>query len=150
MIYAVTGAGPRTGTSFVMGKLREAGLPIYWTPGYDFPDAEYEVRMNELSTLNRVIVKVWPRLLSRVNISRMVVLKRDRATQIKSLERQIEREREVGWTILEKPGSVIDQCRWIVDNSQVPKREYRTEELDDNIADIVSWLSEPFEMAGCM
>jgi hypothetical protein len=150
MIYSVTGAGPRTGTSWTMGKLRDAGLPVYWTPGYDFPNAEYEVRKNELLNVNRVIVKVWPRLLSRVNISRMVVLKRDRATQIKSLERQIECEREAGWTILEKPESLIDQCRWIVDNSRIHKREYRTEELDDNIVDIVNWLSEPFEMAGYM
>jgi hypothetical protein len=133
-----------------MRKLHEAGLPVYWTLGYDFPGAEYEVRSDELFMLNNVISKVWPRVLSKVNIRRMIVLKRDRTTQIKSLERQIEREREAGWTILEKPGSVIDQCRWIVDNSHIPKREYRTEELDDNIADIISWLSEPFEMAGCM
>jgi hypothetical protein len=150
MIYSVTGAGPRTGTSFVMRKLYEAGLPVYWTLGYDFPDAEYEVRTNELFMLNNVIVKIWPRFLSKVNISRMVVLKRDRTTQIKSLKRQIEREREAGWTILEKPESLIDQYRWIVNNSQIPKREYRTEELDENIVDIVNWLSEPFEMAGCM
>jgi hypothetical protein len=133
-----------------MGKLRDAGLPVYWTLGYDFPNAEYEVRKNELFTLSGVIVKVWPRLLSRVNISRMVVLKRDRATQIKSLERQIECEREAGWPVLEKPESLIDQCRWIVDNSQILKREYRTEELDDNIVDIINWLSEPFEMVGEM
>lgn len=150
MIYAVTGAGPRTGTSFVMSKLHEAGLPVYWTLGYDFPGAEYEVRKHELFGLDKVIAKVWPRLLSRATVSRMVVLKRDRATQIESLKRQIEREREAGLVFEEKPESLIDQSRWIVDNSSIRKREYRTEELDDNIAEIVTWLSEPFEMAGCM
>ena len=150
MIYAVTGAGPRTGTSFVMSKLLAAGLPVYWTLGYDFPGAKYEVRKNELFGLDRVIAKVWPRLLSRTDISRMVVLKRDRTTQIASLKRQMEREREAGFVIEEKPESLIDQSRWIVDNSRILKREYRTEELDDNIAEIVAWLSEPFEMAGCM
>jgi hypothetical protein len=147
MIYAVTGAGPRTGTSFVMEKLHEAGLPVYWTLGYDFPDSKYEIRKEELFGLSHVVAKVWPRLLSRVKISRMVVLKRDRDTQIESLTKQIEREREAGWTVLESPERMIDQQKWIVDNSRIPKREYRTEELDDHIDEIVSWLSEPFKEA---
>ncbi len=150
MIYAVTGAGPRTGTSFVMEKLHEAGLPIYWTLGYDFPGAKYEVRKNELFNLDRVIAKVWPRLLSRVEVSRMLVLKRDRASQIESLKVQMERERAAGWTLTESAESLIDQQRWIVDNSAIPKRVYRTEELDDHIEEIVAWLSEPFEMARVM
>ena len=143
MIYAVTGAGPRTGTSWTMGKLLEAGLPVHWTEYLHIPGAKYET-VEELSGLDNVIVKVWPRNLSRANISRMVVLRRDRNAQIESIENQLIREREAGLKIVQTPEQLINQCEWMLEQSQIPRREYRTEELNDAISKIIDWLAEPF------
>ena len=146
MIYAITGAGPRTGTSWTMGKIREAGLPVHWTKALKIPDAGFDTWWTDLPELNNVIVKVWPNHLSMANIGRMIVLRRDYETQVKSIRQQIRRERKAGFVINDTPHELIEKCNWIISKQKIPFREYRTEELDDSIDEIIDWLSEPFEM----
>jgi hypothetical protein len=143
MIYSVTGAGPRTGTSFVMRKLYEAGLPVYWTDYVQIPGAEFETNYQDLARLNNVIVKVWPNMLSKAQIERMIVLRRDRESQVESIRMQ--EEREIGYSHMDLPESLIDKSNWILEQVDIERREYRTEELDDQIGEIVMWLSEPFK-----
>jgi hypothetical protein len=145
MIYAVTGAGPRTGTSWTMGKLREAGLPVYWTEHLKVVGAQYDTWYDDLPDLDDKIVKVWPNHLSYANIGRMVVLRRDYASQVKSIQQQIKRERKQGFTVHDTPKQLIEKANWILNKSKIERIEVRTEELDERIDEIIGWLSEPFE-----
>lgn len=139
------GAGPRTGTSFVMRKLKEAGVPIYWTPWLPLPkqgnpDGYFDTHQDELSLLSNLVVKVWPRMAFHVEIERMVVLRRDRATQIESLTQQMEREKKLlvgmDWT----PESLIDACQVALERIDAPQRCYQTEGLDQTIPEIIEYL----------
>ena len=144
MIYAVTGAGPRTGTSFVMGKLREAELPVYWTDHLKVVGAEYDTWYPELIDLDNVIVKVWPNHLSYAKVGRMLVLRRGYAQQVKSIHRQIRRERKQGYIIHDTPKQIIEKSNWILNKSKIERMEIRTEELTERINEIIEWFSEPF------
>ena len=144
MIYTVTGAGPRTGTSFVMGKLREAGLPIYWTESLKIVDAKYDTWYTELPDLDNVIAKVWPNHLSRAKVGRMLVLHREFASQVKSIHQQIRRERKQGYVIVDTPKQLIEKANWILAKSKIERIEVRTEDLDERIDEIIEWFTEPF------
>ena len=145
MIYAVTGAGPRTGTSWTMAQLEKAGLPIYQSAHMKIPGAEYETDWKELSTLNHVIAKVWPATLSQANVGRMVVLRRNRDCQIHSLHKQMEREMAAGYKFNDTAEEIIDRCIRYVNNCRIPKIEIPTENLNQEIGSIIEWLSVPFE-----
>jgi hypothetical protein len=145
MIYAVVGAGPRTGTSWVMGQLHAAGLPVHWTKYIKIPGAEYETDWKELANLNHVIAKVWPGTISVADIGRVVILRRDRDEQIISLRKQIERERDAGYKCVETAEVLIDRCVKFADAIRISKIEIRTEDLNSRINEIIGWLSEPFE-----
>jgi hypothetical protein len=145
MIYAVVGAGPRTGTSWVMGELHAAGLPVYWTKTLNIPGAKYETDWKILPTLHNVIAKVWPGTLTVANVGRIVLLRRDRDEQIISLRKQIEREREAGYKCDETAEDLIDRCILFANVIRIPKIEIRTEDLNSRIDEIIGWLSEPFE-----
>ena len=147
MIYAVTGAGPRTGTSWTMGKLIEAGLPVYWTEHLNVVGAQYDTWYDELPELDNVIAKVWPNHLQKANVGRMVVLRRNVTTQVKSIKQQMKRERSNGFVIEDTPKQLIDRAKWILDNIKIERMEVRTEDLDDRINEIIEWFSEPFEQA---
>ena len=146
MMYSVTGAGPRVGTGWVMGKLHEAGLPVYWTKNLIVEGSSYDTHWNELPGLNNVIAKVWPPFLSKVDVSKMIVLRRNRKDQIASTIKQIRRERKAGFTVNDTPEQLIDRCEWFLKQQHIPTMEVRTEDLDDNIDKIIEWLSEPFEL----
>jgi hypothetical protein len=145
MIYAVVGAGPRTGTSWVMGQLHAAGLPVYWTKSIKIPGAEYETNWKELPNLRNVIAKVWPGTISVADIGRVVILRRDRDEQVISLRKQMERERIAGYKCDETAEELIDRCVKFADAIRLPKIEIRTEDLNSRINEIIGWLSEPFE-----
>ena len=146
MIYAITGAGPRTGTSWVMGKIREAGLPIFWTRELKIPNAKYDTHWDDLPSLTDVIVKVWPKHLTLADIGRMIVLRRNYHDQVKSIYRQTRIERKAGFRINQTPHELIQECNGIIRKQTVPIREYRTEELNDRIDEIIDWFSEPFQL----
>ena len=145
MIYAVTGAGPRTGTSWTMGKLLEAELPVHWTEHLNVVGAKYDTWYDELPDLDNVIAKVWPNHLQKANVGRMVVLRRNVTTQVKSIKQQMKRERSNGFVINDTPKQLIDRAKWILDNIKIERMEVRTEDLDDRINEIIEWFSEPFE-----
>jgi hypothetical protein len=145
MIYAVVGAGPRTGTSWVMGQLHAAGLPVHWTKSIKIPGAEYETDWKELPNLNNVIAKVWPGTMTVAKVSRIVLLRRDRDEQIISLRKQLERERAVGYKVVETAEELIDRNVKFANAIRIPKIEIRTEDLNSRIGEIIGWLSEPFE-----
>ena len=147
MIYAITGAGPRTGTSWTMGKIKEAGLPIYWSKFIKIPGAKYDTYPTDLQGLGNVVVKVWPKHLSLVNISKMVVLRRNYTDQVGSIYKQAKRESKAGFTVDYTPDGLIQECNMILSKVNIPYREYRTEDLDDSIDEIIEWFSEPFELA---
>ena len=150
MIYSVTGAGPRTGTSWTMGKLIEAGLPVYWTESLNIAGSKYDTWHDEFSELDNVIAKVWPNHLQRANVAKMVVLHRNESTQLKSIKQQMKRERNQGLVIEQTPKQLIDQAKWILDQIKIPRLVVRTEELDDRIDEIIEWMSVPFEQVEIM
>jgi len=145
MIHAITGIGPRTGTSWVMEQLSDAGLPVYWSKGLHITGAGYETYPGELPRLNHRIVKVWPNSLSRADVQKMLVLRRNRKDQVRSIQEQMNRERIEGFTFHQTPEQMIDRAEWIVQQSKMERLEVRTEELNDRINEIVDWLSVPFE-----
>ena len=150
MIYSVTGAGPRTGTSWTMGKLIEADLPVYWTEHLKIDGAMYDTWYDEFSELDNVIAKVWPNHLQRADVGRMVVLHRNESTQVKSIKQQMKRERNQGLVIEQTPKQLIDQAKWILSLVKIPRLVVRTEELDDRIDEIIEWMSVPFEQVEIM
>jgi len=92
MIGIVTGIGPRTGTSFTMLKLKEAGVPIkgyknldtYTVPEKN-PNGYWELLPHDLLDMykdgraNNHVMKVWPVLFDYINpkdVACIVVLQR--------------------------------------------------------------------------
>lgn len=99
MIAAVTGVGPRVGTSFVMRQAKMAGLPVMGEPHppatvKEFnPEGYYDLdifKIHRLVTKNLLdghVVKVWNTLLPHVghNVNHMVLIERkDKAAQMRS------------------------------------------------------------------
>jgi hypothetical protein len=146
MIYSITGAGPRTGTSWTMGKIKEAGIPIFWDKELRIPGARYDTMPKDLHGLSDVVVKVWPKHMHLVDISKMIILRRNYPEQVRSIYQQAKRERRAGFPVDYTPQGIIRECNTILRKVDVPYREYRTEDLDDSIDEIIEWLSEPFEM----
>ena len=146
MIYAVVGAGPRTGTSWTMGKIVEAGLPVFWSEHLKIPGAKYDTLPIDMHGLDKMVVKVWPKQLHLVNIHKMVVLRRNYIDQVRSIYQQAKREQRAGFPVNYTPQGLIKECNDILRNTKIQYREYRTEELDDHIDEIIEWLSEPFEL----
>ena len=151
MIHAVMGAGPRTGTSFVMHRLLEAGLPVHFNDRGDLPVAGnpsgyFETYWHRLSTLDQVIVKVWPRFAHLVEIDRLLILRRDRDAQTKSLTRQLRRERHLWQGAPWSAEHIIDYAlKGLSKVTAIQTMEFETETLDQNINQIIDYLSNPFE-----
>ena len=139
MIDVVSGIGPRTGTSFVMGKLHEARLPVYWDVGLNIDGSEYDVNPQSMPRLSGVIVKLFPPMYSKVDIRRMILLERERESQIRSINEQADRE-----GISVDAGKLIDRHRWISQRIKVPVLRIKTEDLNDKIGSIIDWMAEPF------
>jgi len=144
-IRAVVGAGPRTGTSFVMRKLQEAGVPIHYhawmddqLPAEGNPDGYFETNREYLSFshLSDVVVKVWPGDHKSPDIERMVILKRNRDEQIASVEKQFEREGIEDWT----PGELVDTSYALISDVDVPHRVFSTDNLDNDIDEIIEYM----------
>lgn len=149
MIRAVMGAGPRTGTSWTMHRLAQAGLPVEYSqsvedvmPAEGNPLGYYECLLSDLPTAN-AIIKAWPLTADPMIIERMVVLYRDRSTQLASIERQMTRERElldaagIVWTAEEHLDKSLDALQPFLG---IPHLAIRTEDLDDRISDIINYM----------
>jgi hypothetical protein len=128
-----------------MGKLRDAGLPVYWTEHLKIVGTEYDTWYDDLPNLDNKIVKVWPNHLSYAKVGRMVVLRRDYASQVKSIHQQIRSERNQGFIIHDTPKQLIEKANWILSRQKIERLEIRTEDLNERIDEIIGWLSEPFQ-----
>ena len=146
MISAIIGVGPRTGTSWVMRQLMEEGLPVYSTPGTDEvlpvegnPEGYFETDLYERGGLEDVIIKVWPGPdMLNLEYDRVVVLRRERNSQLKSIRTQIVREgaQDVPYT----PEQIIDLSDEWVDKLGVESKEYWTENLDEDNGEIIEYM----------
>lgn len=153
MIYAVIGAGPRTGTSWVMRKLEEAMLPVFWSDEFYEADAEnpygyYEADPKALLAQDGVIAKVWPGpLINQLSISRAVVIHRDRETQLASIREKMNgRDKEACEKLGLSAEDYIDLPSNFLDAGLTFEYQvYNTELLDDNIEGIIEYMSEPIE-----
>ena len=111
MIGAVIGIGPRTGTSYVMKSLHEAGFATYWEED-DHPDkggqigGHFECPVDRLPQLENVIVKVWPGAQDKALIERAVILSRPVTQQLPAIAAQMARERTTGIT----PEEILNFC----------------------------------------
>ena len=140
MIYAVCGVGPRTGTTFVMEQLHKARLPVYWTSWIKNEGAGFDLFPDELPSLRNVIAKVFPPFLRFGNIGRVVLLRRDREDQIRSIKQQAERE---GLSHV-NADRLIALHELSASKIEVPVMDVRTENLSDSVDEIIEWMSVPF------
>ena len=150
MIRAVMGVGPRAGTSFTMKELLDAGLPVHWDPSIDAalpvdgnPRGYYETLPSDYRSVTDKIVKVWPLAAQYADIERMVVLERNRESQLASIAEQVERERElldaldISWT----PEEFLDRSSKALSlYLSIPHLRVRTEDLSERIDEIISYL----------
>ena len=154
MLCAVIGNGPRTGTSFVMGKLHEAGLPVVWDNTLDIPGADYDMLPQDALLVKDGIIKIWPPILPYVQLRRAVILRRNTMDQVRSIKQQKQREEEAGAiidmldlspeTILEAHSAALFD--WLLNKHvhQTEILEVNTEDLNNRINEIVYWMSVPY------
>ena len=111
-------------------------------PAEGNPLGYYECLLSDLPTTN-AIIKAWPLTADPMIIERMVVLYRDRSTQLASIERQMTRERElldaagIVWTAEEHLDKSLDALQPFLG---IPHLAIRTEDLDDRISDIINYM----------
>ena len=152
MIHAVIGAGPRTGTSWVMRQLEEAGLPVFWSEEFYEADADnpygyYEADPQALIEQDGVIAKVWPGpLMNQLGIVRGVVLYRDREAQLKSIRERMKKEQEACDKLGLSAEEYIDLPSNFLDAGLLFEYQvFMTENLNNTISDIIEYMSEPIE-----
>lgn len=154
MINIVTGIGPRVGSSFVMQQCKAKGLLINGDrflngilPVEGNPNGYYDLFPWDVSTLHQGIAKVWPVQLTHVRapVYKMVILKRrDLTEQIKSVEKQMERE-PVEFTVTAE--QIIKDAKthlknWLSKNNKVLIETCYTEDLTKNVENLVTFLGE--------
>ena len=151
MIYAVIGVGPRSGTSFVMHKLEEAGLSMFYDPDIYEPDEDnphgyYECDPVAVQEQDGVVAKMWPSpIINQVGIARAVVLRRfDRDAQLKSIKGRMAVEKEACDRLGLSAEQYIDIPESIVNAGLMfEHRTFFTENLDSSIDEIIEYMSEP-------
>ncbi len=149
MINVVTGAGPRVGTSYVMGQCIEAGLDVQFDevleamlPVEGNPNGYYEYNPMDLPKLNKGVVKVWPIFLHTVQPRKIVVLRRGETNkQYDSIRKQAIRE-----------GGSVYPPEWVEQSlvallDYLPQtgaeiRVYQTETLTEDIDSIIKFLGD--------
>ena len=163
-MIGIVGVGPRTGTSFVMRRIKEHGFPIIgeahvegWTSPVNNPQGHFDLAPQDLiqglldeSFTDRVL-KVWPPMLHiATGLERIVVLeRRDRLAQLASIERCINNE------LMEndhpdfniKPDELLSTSinaldAWLDTRPQVSYIHAYTEDLDQRIDDIITFIGE--------
>lgn len=162
----VTGIGPRTGTSFIMQKAKEAGLPIYGNKFLDGitipefnPDGYWDIHPNEIveawfdGRLNNKIVKLWNPILKVVDqskISRVLILERqDKLAQLTSIEKVYEAESKLPdnkqfidvlnpYSIL--TDHILTTNEWVRKRNKNTIMRVYTEDINENLDDILVFL----------
>lgn len=142
MNVAITGVGPRTGTGFVMEKCHEAGLPVFWNEDIDIDGSSYDAMPDDLVGLRDSVVKVWPGAFHLLPIERMVVIRRNRKDQLRSIRQQKARERKQGYHDPVAPQDLLGKVEYIMQVSDLPENvlEVKTEDLDERIDEIIEFV----------
>jgi len=167
-INVVTGYGQRTGTSFVMQKVKEAGLPINGEMFLDGltinkhnPNGYWEINPFELpfllknNKLNNSICKIWPSVLEYIEhpkINNIVVLKRkNKQKQLESMAKVLKDEltlpinklfysNETVEFLLEDSSNKL--TKWLETKNNSSILEVYTEDLDIKINNILLFLGK--------
>jgi hypothetical protein len=154
MLCAVIGNGPRTGTSFVMRKLHEAGLPVVWDASLNIPGADYDIMPEDVLRVEYGIVKTWPIALRSLSLHRAVVLRRDHAAQMRSVYEQQAREDAAQVKLHEGEADLVAMVtahqralnRWLLDSRHKTEvLDIRTEDLDGRTDEIIDWFAAVFQ-----
>jgi len=160
----VTGVGPRTGTSFVMQKAREVGLPISGEMFIDGvtinkhnPNGYWDINPFHFPTLlqsnklDNTIVKVWPTVLQFIDVSKIkciVVLERkNKQKQISSIFKVLNDELTLPINQIfydqKTPIELIEESNNILNYYLKPDINFikvYTEDLDSSIKNILDFL----------
>jgi hypothetical protein len=165
-INVVTGYGQRTGTSFVMQKAKEAGLPINGEMFLDGltinkhnPNGYWDINpfsfsfLLESNKLNNSVCKIWPSVLEYLDhgrINNVVVLKRkNKQQQLESMAKVLKDEltlpinklfysSETVEFLLEDSSNKL--TKWLENKNNNSVLEVYTEDLNIRINDIISFL----------
>lgn len=143
MIGAVIGVGPRTGTSYVMKRLHEAGFDVHFVPDHvedrDRVGGHFETPYTALPGLSGCIAKVWPSTVHNAIIERAVFLHREQDSQLRSIAAQMDRE---GITRIE-PLSLLTYCKHKLEGFRAGvELRVATEEIDDRLDEIFHFFKE--------
>jgi hypothetical protein len=156
-IVVVTGVGPRTGTSFVMKKAKDAGLPIIGKP-FDKtlvpehnPNGYFETTSTKPKVLNNHVVKLWSpdlALIPQFLISKIVILERkDKLAQMHSTYKVFKDECKLTPDLAKmyNPSTIIQEHdaylkQWSKQFNQNNIMRVYTEDLNDSIESILSFL----------
>ena len=153
-INIVTGAGPRVGSSFVMQSCKEAGLFVNgdkflngFLPVEGNPKGYYDLFPEDVVKVTKGIAKVWPISLGllKVPVKNVVILRRkNKYNQIKSCIEQVKREPVKSDISCEEIINMSSRflSEWLSLNNYAQAKTFYTENLDDNIKSIVSFLGE--------
>ena len=149
-MIAITGLGPRTGTSFLMRQCMLAGLPVHFDPTLEAmlpaegnPTGYWEINPVDLPQATG-IAKVWPVYLPLASIDKMVVLRRGLTSQLASIRQQAYREAHL---VDEVPAQCYIEAayssflEWLP-SSEAEIRIYDTETLSSNLNEILSFLGD--------
>lgn len=155
---AVTGIGPRTGTSWVMGKLKEAGLqvnghkflPELLVPQHN-PNGYWELDPDEPMPTTG-ISKLWG-IWHNTDVDKVVVLERaDTAAQLRSMDKVLKDELllprckeqwQDHWTskaVLSQ--YIIAMNKWLSTRDLEKTMLVYTENLHNEIDNIINFLQE--------
>lgn len=155
---AVTGIGPRTGTSWVMGKLHEAGLqvnghkflPDLLVPKHN-PQGYWELDPDEPMPTTG-ISKLWG-IWHNTNVNKVVVLERaDTKAQLKSMDKVLKDELllpkcaslwKPEWTSKAVLSMYITAMNeWLTTRDLEKTMIVYTENLNNEIDNIIKFLQE--------
>ena len=150
MVYAISGFGPRVGSSFVMRQIKESGIPIVGSafhrlqPIQGNPLGYYDLDDNEVRCFNEGVGKVWPRqlvLLPTMPTKMVTLERRDRESWLASIQRQINLEK-----LPISPEQVLEMTEFMLDVwlDTFPGDVMRvyTEDLDHEINNILKFIGE--------
>ena len=148
MIRAITGIGPRVGTSFVMQECIKAGLPVNFDPILEAmlppegnPGGYFEYNPIDLPGLTSGITKVWPLYLHMTEVEKVVLLQRESGPQYASIREQVRREGISCYP----PHLVAQSLQMLTDwlpTTAAEVRIYRTEDLSSSINDILEFIGD--------
>lgn len=153
-INVVTGVGPRVGSSFVMQQCKAKGLYVNGDkflhgilPEEGNPGGYYDLFPWEICEVKQGVAKVWPVSLGslRVPVKKIIILhRRDVDKQIQSTIKQMDREPIKTEFKAEEIIAFSEYMlsEWLAVNDDVIHRSYYTEDLDNCIDEIVTFLGD--------